>query len=465
VLNRDETSRILAALNPGLDFQVGDVQRVPILKPEPFALQIYATLAKAFSDHECHRERAFDFEAPKASSWRYAQVWAQRAVDRPAGDPLPPYEPEFDAPDSIAYVSFALGVALGRFGANSEGILSEALPDGLPSGIVYLTGDDALSDSLKHRAAQRIVDAWKEHSPAILQGKRQSLSDWLKKDFFKYHLAIYENRPVYFPLSSSQKNFVAFVCIHRWTDNTLQDLLALHLAPALRQLSGEIADLNKDRASSDKTKASAAEKQFTRTKRLHDELSAFIALVTECAERGAPPTDSSCPPRAQDAKFRMNLDDGVMINSAALWPLLEPLWPKPKAWWKELCQAKGRKDYDWAHLSRRYFPARVEEKCKVDPSLGVAHGCFWKYHPAKAYAWELRLQNEIKPDFTIDEPNSDASRTRFLAENPDEAAAIRDKEQIRRERAEKKKLHASDDEVADSDDTEDAPESNEDDEE
>ena len=35
-----------------------------------------------------------------------------------------------------------------------------------------------------------------------------------------------------------------------------------------------------------------------------------------------------------------------MINSAALWPLLEPQWKDPKKWWKELCAAKGKKDYD-----------------------------------------------------------------------------------------------------------------------
>jgi hypothetical protein len=148
----------------------------------------------------------------------------------------------------------------------------------------------------------------------------------------------------------------------------------------------------------------------------------------------------------------MDLDDGVMINSAALWPLLEPLWPKPKTWWKELCLPKGRKDYDWSHLARRYFPDRVEEKCKLDPSLGVAHACFWKYHPAKAYAWELRLQHEIKPDFTIDEPESDACRARFLAEHPDEAEAIREKERVRRERAEKKKLQGEEDAEAEPED-------------
>ncbi len=40
----------------------------------------------------------------------------------------------------------------------------------------------------------------------------------------------------------------------------------------------------------------------------------------------------------------MDLDDGGMVGSAALWPLLEPQWAVPKKWWRELCLAKGRKD-------------------------------------------------------------------------------------------------------------------------
>jgi hypothetical protein len=127
-----------------------------------------------------------------------------------------------------------------------------------------------------------------------------------------------------------------------------------------------------------------------------------------------------------------------MVNSAALWPLLEPQWKDPKKWWKELATASGRKDYDWAHLAKRYFPKRVEAKCVEDPSLAVAHGCFWRLHPAKAYAWELRLQDEIRPEFTIDEVDSDAARKRFLKEHTAEAGAIREKEQERRERKARK---------------------------
>ena len=212
---------------------------------------------------------------------------------------------------------------------------------------------------------------------------------------------------------------MAFVSIHRWADHTLQVLLADHLNPTLAQLDGELSDINRARASSDKKTASGAEKRYGVTKKLRDELADFIQAVTQCAERGAPPADGS-PPREVDAPFRMDLDDGVMINSAALWPLLAPLWSDPKKWWKQLAAAEG-KDYDWAHLAQRYFPKRVDGKCRTDPSLAVAHGCFWRYHPAKAYAWELRLQDEIRPDFRIEEPDAALHRAAFLRDHPDEA--------------------------------------------
>jgi hypothetical protein len=134
----------------------------------------------------------------------------------------------------------------------------------------------------------------------------------------------------------------------------------------------------------------------------------------------------------------MDLDDGVMINSAALWPLLESQWKEPKKWWKELATAQGRKDYDWSHLATRYFPSRVEKKCHEDPSLAVAHRCFWQLHPAQAYAWELRLKDELRPDFTLDEPGSDEARAKFLAEHPNTAKEIEAAERVRRERKARK---------------------------
>ena len=176
-----------------------------------------------------------------------------------------------------------------------------------------------------------------------------------------------------------------------------------------------------------------------------DELEEFIGHVQQCADKGPLPPEvaagkAQCPRRECDAAYDPNLDDGVMINSAALWPLLDPLWKDPKKWWQELAWAnpKGNKDYDWSHLAMKYWPTRVDAKCQEDPSLGVAHGCFWKYHPAKAWKWELRLQDEIGPDFRIEEASYRGDggdrehRAAYLAAEPAEALEAVEKELIRR---------------------------------
>ena len=133
--------------------------------------------------------------------------------------------------------------------------------------------------------------------------------------------------------------------------------------------------------------------------------------------------------------------------------MLEPQWRDPKKWWKELATAEGRKDYDWSQLAARYFPKRVDKKCKDDPSLAVAHRCFWAYHPERAFAWELRLQDEIAPDFTIDEPGREEARRRWLADNAQRAEELILKEQLRREKKRQKRAEADEEDTAEAVDT------------
>ena len=285
--------------------------------------------------------------------------------------------------------------------------------------------------------------AWSCYGSAIAPNR--SLRDWLRLDFFKdVHKGMYENRPIHWPLSSSSKTFVAWVNIHRLDERTLKELLAEHLIPVRTRIYGELDVLRQVRDSKDRKEARAADTRIGKLTRWREELQEFIAAVEHCADHGAPPTDGRCPTRKQDAVYAPDLDDGVMINSAALWPLLEPQWKDPKKWWKELASAQGKKDYDWAHLAISYWPSRVDEKCQGDPSLAVAHGCFWRYHPERAWAWELRMQQEIAPDFRIEEApyrpggkdlgdEGDAPhRLTWLSDHPAEALAAVEKEATRR---------------------------------
>ena len=451
LMNSAAARSTLSALNPGIHFEIADIERLPVFEIED-ATSIFGVIEQSFAVHESHREPSVEFRRPGPSPWRHAQDWAQAAVDRPEGAPFPDYVEEFDPEPPTDHLSFALGVALGRFGpagSAAEGVLEPATADlshALPHGILFLdTTLDAEDrrDGLGHPAAAPLHTAWAQHGPA--NGTKRSLRDWLAFDCFTdVHKGMYQNRPIHWPLSSAGKTFVAWVNVHRMNEQTMRVLLADHLMPTLARLDGELSDLRAARDGADKKAARAAERQYDRVFKTRDELQAFIADVEQCADRGAPPTDNKCPPHERYARYAPDLDDGVMINSAGLWPLLEPLWKDPKKWWKELATASGRKDYDWSHLAMRYWPTRVDRKCRQDPSLGVAHSCFWRYHPERAWAWELRLQDEIGPDFKIEEPpyrpgdrdlgdtGDAAHRDAFLRDHSAEALAAIEKEAARR---------------------------------
>jgi hypothetical protein len=435
IMNRVEARRVLASLNPTVSFQVGDVNRLPVL-PVIGATSVLETLSAAFAEHESAREVSAEFKRPTRSAWTAAQEWAQRTVDRDPVEGLIAFVPSYQEPRPEDFVSFSIGVSLGRFDGNGKGVLDSPPLTALPHGILFVACEGA--DSLDNMASKPVAEAWRQHGAAV--GDGDDLRAYLRKSFFEFHRKLYENRPIYFPLSSSKKNFVAFASIHRWSDDTLNVLLADHLVPTRRRVEGELDDLRTAKSSG--SNKGRAEKRFTEVQKLLEELNDFIAKVTEIAEKGPAAPDDKTTMRQIDAPYRMDLDDGVMVNSAALWPLLEPQWKDCKKWWRELANPQGKKDYDWSHLAARYFPKRVREKCHKDPSLAVAHKCFWELYPAKAYAWELRLQDEIRPDFIIYEPHAAQARAKFLKEREREAADILAKELKRRE---KKTAKADDD--------------------
>jgi hypothetical protein len=443
-LNSTNSRVIIESLNPGVGFELGDVDRLPFFQILG-SREIIATLDAAFTLHESHRESSVEFRSPGPSPWEHAQKWAQDAVDRAPGAPLPAYLPVFEPEPPTDHVSYALGVVLGRLEPRGGGVLdatkgdpSEAYADVSflddaflgedRSGLLFLDGATELDD-LDLPAAQPLRDAWKTHGPAI-DGTNdvRGLRAWLRTSFFAIHRKMYDNRPIHWPLSSSNRTFVAWVNIHRMGAQTLPAVLA-RAESALLRLRGRAGDLRRDRDGADAGASKAAERLLGPIQKHLVEIEKFVADLRSLATKGPP---QGVPPREVDASYAPDLDDGVMINSAALWPILEPQWKDPKKWWTELAKAEGRKDYDWSHLAARYWPDRVDQKCKKDPSLGVAHGCFWRYHPARAYAWELRLQDEIGPDFRIDEPDADACRDKFLRDEPVEAKKIRAKERKRR---------------------------------
>jgi hypothetical protein len=70
-----------------------------------------------------------------------------------------------------------------------------------------------------------------------------------------------------------------------------------------------------------------------------------------------------------ESGYQSCIDDGVLLNAAPLHDLF-PSWPDAKKAWEEL---KGEK-YEWAQQAMRYWPERVTAACRTSRSLAIAHG-------------------------------------------------------------------------------------------
>ncbi len=245
----------------------------------------------------------------------------------------------------------------------------------------------------KRHGAEKETEIWQDIEDALVRADgRENIGEWIRCDAFARHKELYENRPIYFPLVSAKKNFFVWVNIHRWNDGTLNAILANYLKKDGDMLEARVRRLREDIVQTDdKRVRNELEDAVYRYDRLHEELSDFSAIITRIALQGPAPDEQEA-----EAPFAMDLDDGVMVNSAALWELVAPLWKDPKKWWAILSKPSGKKDYDWSHLAMRYWPDRVLAKVRKDPSLAVAHSdygafpgrdLFAELHPAAAKKW------------------------------------------------------------------------------
>jgi len=188
----------------------------------------------------------------------------------------------------------------------------------------------------------------------ILKGS--SLRDYFAKPnaFFAEHLSRYSKSrryaPIYWPLSTCSGSYTLWLYYHRLTDQTLYTCINDYVEPKLHQVNQATTQLrNQPSRNRDE------EKRLETLQSLELELIEFRDELLRIAQ----------------LPYKPNLNDGVQITAAPLWPLfgLKKWQTKLKDTWKKL--DKG--DYDWAHLAYTIWPERVREKCKGDKSLAIAH--------------------------------------------------------------------------------------------
>ena len=145
--------------------------------------------------------------------------------------------------------------------------------------------------------------------PVIPADPEQALEDYMAKSFAADHQKDYSGRPVYWSLESPKGTFRALIYLHRYTPDTVGQVLTKYAAPFVDRLKAESEAVGRERDAvmGDDRKAN---RERARIDKKRSEIDAKVAEVQGYI-------DSVLQPLAQ-RRIHLDLDDGVRINRLKL---------------------------------------------------------------------------------------------------------------------------------------------------
>lgn len=145
--------------------------------------------------------------------------------------------------------------------------------------------------------------------PVIPADPEQALENYMAKSFVVDHQKEYSGRPVYWCLESPKGTFRALIYLHRYTPDTIGQVLTKYAAPFVDRLKAESEAIGRERDAvmGDDRKA---DRERARIDKRRAEIDATIAEVQGYI-------DSVLQPLAQ-RRIHLDLDDGVRINRLKL---------------------------------------------------------------------------------------------------------------------------------------------------
>ncbi len=417
ILNSKICAALLNVINPTIAFQAGDLARLPIPTESSKILEDLVdraiSLARANSAED---EKTFDFVAPPWTGSlddtltelyireeALADVEAEideevyrlygiSEEDRAAieaelsgpgedgeGGQAPEPSPGIDDEElALRWISYALGIAMGRFSPGSEeglgrGRFSPEAAERLRSladkdGVATL--DEGHQDDLARKVYSALEIALGEEGAneviSVALGDEngdpeRALRRHFERDFFKAHLKKYRKRPVYWLFQSPKKSYSVYVFHEKATVDTLPLILGnRYVAGKINQLKNRIDEVNGSKSSSAGREKKRAEKELEGLETALSDLLDFEKALRQVLE--------AKDERSRTAGWTPEIDDGVILNLAPLRDLM-PSWKEPAKFWKGLEAG----DYDWSYTAMRYWPDRVLEKCRANKSYAIAH--------------------------------------------------------------------------------------------
>lgn len=396
ILNSRFALYALRLINPTVNFQVGDLARLPVPCVSSDILRHLVdraiALAKADSEDD---ETTWDFIAPpdwkdgihKIDERRARLAEIERKIDEEVyrlygisdedrraietelaeggtsseggeaeeNDPnvlgeKESAEPVWSCTDlAKAWISYCVGVVMGQFRPNTE--------DGLGRGRInrekakqlsaltdadgLLVVDPAHSDDLAAKVLSALELMVGEENTAELVNEALGnsgdsitrLRDYLADRFFKEHVRKYRKRPIYWYLRSARGNYGLWLYYHRLDKDILFKALLNYVEPKIR--------LEEDRLKTLRIRKEAAGSSGREAKQIEkdiDRLEQFVSELLDFADRLR---------RVAKLHLDFDLNDGVVLNIAPLWELAP--WKEAKENWEDLVEGK----YEWSSIGKQ----------------------------------------------------------------------------------------------------------------
>jgi hypothetical protein len=239
--------------------------------------------------------------------------------------------------DTAAFLSYAICCMMGRYSLDQPGLILADSRDsqaeqlaayeekvGKPLGHVLFKPDaDAIipvldgewfEDDIVARTREFLEVNFPESTVSEnLRFIEESLGKDIRKyfcsDFYKDHLQTYKKRPIYWMVQSPKKGFACLIYLHRYTKDTLNQVLNNYFRPYLQKLEARQAQLGLDQLNDDlpTRERTAARKEAEKITKVLKECEAW--------------EQDALLPLAQQ-RIELDLDDGVKVNYLKLQDVL-----------------------------------------------------------------------------------------------------------------------------------------------
>lgn len=353
-LNSKIASAFLDIINPTLNFQVNDLERIPVLVNQLNNKTILSLSKKCIdiskSDWDSF-ETSWDFEKhpfinDEKTIEKSFNIWNQITQKRfrelksneeelnrifidiyGLSDEMDEFVDDKDITlyradvknDVKSFISYAVGCMMGRYSLDKDGLVyaggefdssNYVTFTADKDGIIPISDDEYFEDDIVHRFIEFVKVIYgednlednlkfianalgeKTHSRAVIR-------NYFIKDFYKDHVKLYKKRPIYWLFDSGKKNgFKCLIYMHRYKKDTIARIRTDYIHEQQSRYRTALADLENRLNDSEGAEKIKLEKERASIQEKSRELLSYEEKIHSLA----------------DEMIEIDLDDGVKNN-------------------------------------------------------------------------------------------------------------------------------------------------------